>query len=150
MTAPTKCESLRRACIYATDLSELDQLSSEATILYKEFQPANWRWLVVISHDILALVAPGHMPLNYQSVFAFNKMIESKIAAAIAGEQDEVAKEDPTAALQKSLFQQYQSLGSWPVPTYASQGSLGGQTISTSGLGQALTGWNTTSSASTP
>ena len=65
--------------------------------------------LVAVSHEILPLVAPGQQAAAYQNVFAFNKMIETKIAAAIAGVEQQ--EEDPVAryqALLKALCDQHQ------------------------------------------
>lgn len=99
MNPPEKCESLRRAIIYCTNLADLDELSSEARLDHKVFDETRWRWMLCVSHDVLPLLAPGAMARAFDSVYAFNKMVERAIAYAIAGE--------PTDE-QPSLFQQMQ------------------------------------------
>lgn len=159
MTPPEKCEALRRAHINVTDLKELDELSSEATIVHKRFNEYQWQWIVTVTHDVLPFVAPGLMSVSYSSVYAFNKMIESKIAAAIAGEQPEATASGmtPQQQLQQYLqalqYQQSQYQNSLQRPLGAQgpiyTGIQGGITtgVSTAGLAGL---WPPTSGSTTP
>ena len=131
MNAPTKCEAVRRALVIADDLADLDALSAETTVLFKEFDPIRWRWYVVVSHDVLTSLAPGQVCTQYGSVAFFNRMIEQQIAKAIAGEL--VAEADTTLSLYGLALAQYQ----------AAQAQLGQQYYPNSGT-QAPSSWVST------
>ncbi len=151
VTPPNKCEAVRRAIINVDNLADLAALSSETTILFREFNHARWCWNVVVSHDVLPSLAPNQMCMQYGSVAIFNRMIEQQLAKAIAGEL--AAEADPLTSygmqLQLQLQQQAaqaQFLGQTR-PTYTSGSSQAAPTWgSTGGLGQTLGGWNTTGS----
>ena len=131
MAPPTKCESTRRAIINVDNLADLAALSSETTILFREFNHACWRWNVVVSHDVLPMLAPGYVCVQYMSVAVFNRMIEQQIAKAIAGEL--AAEADPSLGAFKTQLQQYaqgQQLG-LTQPSYTNVGA------------QASPGWTT-------
>ena len=145
MTPPNKCESTRRAIINVDNLDDLDVLSSETTVLLKQFDPLRWRWHIVVSHDVLPVLAPGQMSWQYESVAIFNRMIEQQIAKAIAGEL--VAEADTTStayelslaqyqAAQVQLAQYYPNSGSQAASSWASTGATG----NLSQLGQYLDG----------
>ena len=150
MTPPNKCEAVRRASIRCADLKECDELSSEAKILYTRFDEAHWQWVVIVEHDILPLLSPGQEAVAYHSVKVFNRMIEERIAKAIAGVSAEEG--DPQAAAllslqRQQLAAQYYRTGSGSGPIWG--GNLSGQFTSPSapGLtspGQATPTWNVT------
>ena len=133
MTPPNKCGAVRRASIHCADLKELDELSSEATILLKRFDDIRWQWTIVVEHDILPLVAPGHENVAYQSVKTFNRMIEQSIAKAIAGVSAE--QDDPQAAALRTLSQQLGQYQQLPLQHSFTGGSLYGRLTSTSDAG---------------
>lgn len=76
MNETFKCEALRRANIYCTDLAELDQLSDSTKILHKTFYSGRWIWVVTVSNDVLPLVAPTCPVKTYDNVAVFNVVIE--------------------------------------------------------------------------
>ena len=142
MTPPNKCEAVRRASIICTDLKELDELSDEATILFKRFDETRWHWFVVVEHDILPLISPGQVHVAYQSVKTFNRMIEQGIAKAIAGETAEEGFHNAAATAWTST-----QLGSTAGSSvgYGVGQQLTGGTVNTSLSGLAPPSWSVTS-----
>ena len=143
MTPPNKCEAVRRTSIRCAALKECDELSSEAKILYTRFDEAHWQWVVIVEHDILPLLSPGQEAVAYHSVKVFNRMIEERIAKAIAGvsAEENYPQADALLSLQrKQLPTQYSSAGGSLPGRYATSSSGAGSI----NLGQATTTWNVT------
>ena len=139
VTPPNKCEATRRAVINVDNIDDLDVLSSETTILFKEFNHARWCWNVVVSHDVLPLVAPFQTCTQYNGVTIFNRMIEQQIAKAIAGEL--VSEADPMTVYGLQLMLQQQLSGQKSAQTTQHYTNVGVQASPSTWQGGGLSGF---------